>query len=254
MAFKFASLGSGSSGNATLVSWRDTHILVDCGFGLREAQKRIERFGVHLSELAAIIVTHEHADHIKGVPPIARKFGTPVYMTVGTYYSRDLGRVPELRLIYNYEPFAIGEVAVQPVAVPHDAREPAQFVLRCQHRQFGVLTDLGSITPHLINAFSGCDALLLEANHDRQMLADGPYPPSLKARVAGAWGHLSNEQTVELLQQLDTSRLQHLVVGHISRKNNSVALAQQALARIQKPLGEVYYACQDDGFEWLQLC
>lgn len=250
---RFASLGSGSSGNGTLVSHGDTHLLIDCGFSLKDAQRRIERLGLCLSQLSAVLVTHEHADHIKGVPALARKHGTAVYMTPGTFHSRDLGRIPELRLIHNYESFSVGELQVQPVAVPHDAREPAQFVFRTDGKSLGVLTDLGSVTSHVIDAYDGCVALLVEANHDRQMLAEGPYPPSLKSRVSSPWGHLSNEQTVSLLQQMDTSALKHLVVGHISQKNNSLDLAKRALGTVGKTLGSVYYACQEQGFDWIDL-
>lgn len=253
MTIKFASLGSGSSGNATLVSHQQTHVLIDCGFSLKEAQRRIERLGLCLSRLSAVLVTHEHGDHLRGVPALARKHGIPIYMTPGTYHSRDLGRIPQLHLINNYQPFTVGELEIQPVAVPHDAREPAQFVFRHGGAALGILTDLGSVTTHVLDAYDGCQALLVEANHDRQMLASGPYPPSLKNRVASAWGHLSNDQTVALLQQMDTSQLRHLVVGHISRKNNTLDLARQALATVGKSLGEVYYACQDDGFDWIEL-
>lgn len=253
MSIKFASLGSGSSGNATLVSHEDTHILIDCGFSLKEAQRRTERLGLCLSRLSAVLVTHEHSDHLKGVPALARKHRIPVYMTPGTYHSRELGRIPELHLIHNYQEFTIGDLQIQPVAVPHDAREPAQFIFRHDGSTLGILTDLGSVTPHVLDAYDGCSALLLEANHDRQMLASGPYPPSLKSRVASPWGHLSNEQTAALLQQMDTSKLRHLVVGHISRKNNSLELARKALAAVDKSLGEIYYACQDDGFDWIEL-
>jgi phosphoribosyl 1,2-cyclic phosphodiesterase len=253
MTFRFASLGSGSSGNATLVSDGDTHILIDCGFSIKETQRRIERLGLCLSSIAAVLVTHEHSDHLKGVPALARKYAMPVYMTPGTYHSRDLGPLPDVRLIHNYEAFGVGQLHVQPVAVPHDAKEPAQFILRKGKVALGILTDLGSVTTHVLEAYDGCQALLLEANHDRQMLAQGPYPPSLKTRVAGPWGHLSNEQTVALLEQMDTSQLRHLVVGHISRKNNSVELAQRALAKVSKSLGAIYYACQDEGFDWIEL-
>lgn len=250
---RFASLGSGSNGNATIVSYRDTHILVDCGFSARETQRRLERLGLCLTRVAAVVVTHEHSDHIRGVPMVARRQGMPVFMTTGTYHSRDFGRIPDLRLIRAGESFAIGPVVVLPVPVAHDAREPVQYIFECQGRTLGILTDLGSFDDRLISAYYTCDGLLLEANHDRAMLASGPYPASLKRRVAGPWGHLSNEQTVALLELLDTSRLQHLVVGHISRKNNSLALAQAALAKVTKPLRNIAYACQDEGFGWLEL-
>lgn len=254
MALKFASLGSGSSGNATLISDDETYILLDCGFSVKEASRRMQRLGVELPQLSAVVVTHEHGDHIKGVPALSRKLGIPTYMTSGTFHSRDLGRIPDLRLIHNYQAFSVNDIQLTPVAVPHDAREPAQFLFSCKKgTTLGVLTDFGSITTHTVEAYSGCDGLLLEANHDRMMLAYGPYPSSLKARVSGPWGHLSNEQTAAFLQEMDTSKLQHLVVGHISSKNNTLEKAKQALSSVAKNLGKVCYACQDQGFGWLYL-
>lgn len=250
---RFASLGSGSSGNATVVSDGHTHILIDCGFSARETDRRLRRLQLDLPSISAVVVTHEHGDHIRGVPLIARKCGLPVYMTPGTYHARSLGAIPHLQLIRNCESFRLGNITVQPVPVPHDAREPVQFLFFCAGKKLGVLTDLGSVNQAVLDAYQACDALLVEANHDRQMLASGPYPLALKRRVAGPWGHLSNEQTAALLEQIDTSCLQHLVVGHISRKNNSLALAQAALASLTKPLSIAAFACQDEGFGWLEL-
>lgn len=250
---RFASLGSGSSGNATVVSDGQTHILIDCGFSARETDRRLQRLQLNLPSISAVVVTHEHSDHIRGVPMIARKCSLPVYMTPGTYHARSLGAIPHLLLIRNCEAFSIGNIRVQPVPVPHDAREPVQFLFFCAGRKLGVLTDLGSVNQAVIDAYQACDALLVEANHDRQMLASGPYPLMLKRRVGGPWGHLSNDQTAALLEQIDTSCLQHLVVGHISRKNNSLALAQAALAKLTKPLTVAAFACQDEGFGWLEV-
>lgn len=265
---RFASLGSGSGGNATLVCCGDTRVLIDCGFGVRETERRLARLQVEPGSLDAVLVTHEHSDHIKGVAAVARKYGTPVFMTRGTYVSRNFGHIPSLHLIENYQSFSVGNITVQPVAVPHDAREPAQYVLTFNGRRLGILTDLGSVTSHVVDAFDGCDGLLVEANHDPAMLAAGPYPAFLKARVASPWGHLSNQQTAGLLQQLDIRRLQHLVVGHISRKNNSLECAAQSLeavlGKIAAPAADalgagvsafnkIHYACQDEGFDWLDI-
>jgi phosphoribosyl 1,2-cyclic phosphodiesterase len=137
--------------------------------------------------------------------------------------------------------------------VPHDAREPAQFVFEYAGLRLGILTDLGSITPHVEAAYQACDAMLLEANHDPFMLASGSYPPSLKQRVGGQWGHLSNQQAAGFLRRLDTARLQHLVVAHISRQNNSLSAAQAALAPVTQAVQQVTYACQDQGFDWLAV-
>lgn len=253
MSLRFASLGSGSGGNGTVVSDGHTHILIDCGFSMREAQRRIARLGLCLSALAAVLVTHEHSDHLKGVAIIARKHRLPLYMTPGTFAGRDHGAIPDLRLIHNFQPFSVGAIDVQPVSVPHDAREPTQFVFRCQQWQLGLLTDLGSVTPQITAAYAGCHALLIEANHDPEMLSRGPYPDFLKRRVGGPYGHLSNHQAIGFLQDLDTGSLQHLVLAHLSRKNNSVDLVKEALLRVKKPLGQIHYACQDQGLGWLAV-
>ena len=252
---KFASLGSGSSGNATLVTDGETLLMVDCGFGIKETVKRMARLDVEPQQIDAIVVTHEHADHIKGVAPLARKFNIPVYMTRGTYLAKRFGDFPELQLIENYQQFAIADIGVIPVAVPHDAREPAQYIFRSQNIKLGVLTDLGKITPHIIMAYRFCQGLLVEANHDLEMLRAGPYPPMLKYRVGGDWGHLNNGQTAEFLDAVGLDSVQQLVVGHISVQNNSVACANRVLEPVIKrnPQLGVHYACQDQGFGWIEL-
>lgn len=251
---RFASLGSGSSGNATVVAAGDTHVLIDCGFSLREAGKRLARLGLDVRGISAILVTHEHTDHSKGVASFAERLGTPVYMTQGT---RRVLRGWDDKLGYNPieagSVFRLGELQVAAVPVPHDAGEPVQFVFRHNGLKLGVLTDLGSLTPRVIQAYDGCHGLLLEANYDPDLLASGPYPYFLQRRISGRLGHLSNEQAVELLLRLDTSQLRQLVMGHLSRKNNTLAKVQAALARVTKPIGQIAYACQDGGFDWRDL-
>ncbi|MES2674713.1 MAG: MBL fold metallo-hydrolase [Pseudomonadota bacterium] len=253
MQLRFASLGSGSRGNSTLVEWGEGALLIDCGFSVKETELRLLRLGKAASDLTAILVTHEHSDHIKGVAALARRHKIPVYITPGTYYSRDMGELPVLNLIHAYTPFVLKGLNVIPVAVPHDAREPAQFVFEYAGLRLGILTDLGSITPHVEASYQACDALVLEANHDPFMLASGSYPPSLKQRVGGQWGHLSNQQAAGFLQRLNTQQLQHLVVAHISQKNNSLDLARAALAPVTRDIKQVTYACQDQGFDWLAV-
>ncbi len=250
---RFASLGSGSKGNSTLIEWSGGSLLLDCGFSVKETEARLQRLGRSASNLTAVVVTHEHTDHIKGVAALARRYKMPVYMTPGTFHSKDHGQIPELRLIETYQRFNLAGLEVEPVAVPHDAREPAQFVFRCNGVSLGVLTDLGNISPHVERCYCDCDALVLEANHDPMMLAGGPYPPSLKQRVGGLWGHLSNQQAAGFLQRVDTARLQHLVVAHISQKNNSLALVREVIEPLVVSVGNTVYACQDEGFDWLEV-
>ncbi|MFT5083672.1 MAG: phosphoribosyl 1,2-cyclic phosphodiesterase [Lentisphaeria bacterium] len=253
MLLKFASLGSGSSGNATLIDYDDCLLMVDCGFSAKETERRMLRLGCDPKNLSAILVTHEHSDHIKGVGPLSRKYNIPVYMTEGTFASRSYGVLENLKVIRNYLAFSIGGLHVRPIPVPHDAQEPSQFVFESNGLKLGILTDLGSITTHVIEAYQGCDGLLVEANHDIAMLANGPYPPSLKSRVSGAWGHLNNQQTIELLSYLDVHTIQQLVIGHISRKNNSLAQVKSDMQVLNGHISNIHFACQDEGFDWIEL-
>lgn len=250
---RYASLGSGSQGNATLIVSGDTRVLVDCGFTAKEAAKRLQRLGCSPESLSAVLVTHEHGDHIKGVGPLARKYNLPVYMTPGTYHQGKVGNLPQLNLIEGYRAFQINQITVQPVAVPHDAREPAQFVFRAQGLALGLLTDLGSLSEHVVEQYRCCHGLILEANHDPHLLAIGPYPPSLKQRVSGQWGHLSNAQALSFLEQIGGQHLKQLVVAHISQKNNCLDLVQREFAPWVERLPQVLFACQEQGFSWLDL-
>ena len=170
---QFSSLGSGSKGNGTLIRNDDCMLLVDCGFTLKQTLKRLARLSVSADQLDAIIVTHEHGDHLGGVGPLARKYQLPVYMTPGTYRSRNIGVLPDVVLIKNYQPFSITSINITIVAVPHDASVPAQLVFEVTDLRLGILTDLGSITPHVDMHYQSCDGLVLEANHDSLMLASG---------------------------------------------------------------------------------
>ena len=192
---RFASLGSGSQGNALVVACGATRVLLDCGFGIAETAARLQRLGLTPDELAAIVVTHEHEDHIGGVARLARRFSIPVWLTHGTLrgFEALLEGVP-LRVIEGYRAFEVGGIRVEPYPVPHDAREPAQFVFGDGQRRIGVLTDAGESTRHIEKVLSGCDALVLECNHDSGMLARSSYPARVRERIAGRLGHLDIEQ------------------------------------------------------------
>jgi phosphoribosyl 1,2-cyclic phosphodiesterase len=248
---RFASLGSGSRGNATLVEYQTTLVMIDCGFSCRETEHRMARLESHPSELAGLLVTHEHGDHVRGVAPLARKYGFPVWLTRGTRHMLRDADMPHLRSFDAATRIDIGELQIQPFTVPHDAREPCQFAVQAGDRRLGLLTDTGRMTPHIIESLTACDALLLECNHDADMLAGGPYSRSLKQRVAGPLGHLSNDQAADLLTRLDISRLQHLVAAHLSGKNNQPALARTALATaIDCEPDWIGIADQETGLDW----
>jgi phosphoribosyl 1,2-cyclic phosphodiesterase len=248
---RFASLGSGSRGNATLIQHNGTCLLVDCGFSMKETEARLLKLGSSAEALDAILVTHEHGDHINGVGALARKYKLPVWATGGTFAADRLGERIEKNRICSHTTFAIGDIEVQPFPVPHDAREPSQFVFGNGDKRLGLLTDVGSRTPHLEAQLSACDALILECNHDVNLLANGEYPPSLKRRVGGDLGHLSNVQAADILQRLDTSKLTQLVAAHLSEKHNTPELAQAALAEVMGCSSDwVAVADQQTGLGW----
>ena len=251
---RFASLGSGSEGNGLVVEAGATRVLMDCGFGLADSVARLARLGLQPADLAGIVVTHEHSDHIGGVGRLARKHGLPVWLTAGTLVmAQDLDGVA-VQVIDSHAAFAVDGLEIQPFPVPHDAREPVQFVFGDGNRRLGVLTDAGCSTPHIEAMLECIDALVLECNHDATMLENGPYPVSLKRRVGGRFGHLENGQSAALLDKLKHDKLQCVMAAHVSRKNNTAALAQRALAQVLDCADEdVRVACQATGFEWIRL-
>lgn len=249
---RFASLGSGSAGNALLVEHGATCLMLDCGFGLRETVARLLRLGRAPSDLAGILVTHEHGDHVAGVFRLARKFGLPVWMTHGTWAGcREADSELDLRIIDSHRSLSIGDLEVLPFPVPHDAREPVQFVFSGSGVRLGVLTDIGEPTAHVCEMLSGCAGLVLEFNHDAEMLERSAYPVSLKRRIAGRYGHLENSVAAKLLGRIDCSRLQTLVAAHLSERNNRPELAVGAVARaLGCPDEWVGVASPDYGFDW----
>jgi phosphoribosyl 1,2-cyclic phosphodiesterase len=250
---RFAYLGSGSRGNAAIVESGDTRILLDCGFTLRETEARLARLGLDADALSGVLLTHEHSDHMSGIGPLARRYGLPVWMTRGTgrAIANRAGTLPDVRHFDPHENFEIGDLQLHPFPVPHDALEPAQFVFSDGDVRLGVLTDIGRPTAHVESMLSGCDALALECNHDRAMLARGPYPQSLKTRIGGGEGHLDNDSAAELLGRIDSTRLQHLIAVHLSETNNLPTLAQAALAgALGCGADFVQVADQEAGLSW----
>ena len=254
---RFASLGSGSEGNALLISATSgstaTTVMLDCGFGLREAESRLSHLQIDPKQLSGIIVTHEHQDHVGGVFRLARRHKIPVWLTHGSLEAvREEAVGVTVHICRDSEPFAIGDLEIQPYTVPHDAREPVQYTATDGVCKLGVLTDAGHATPHLINALSACDSLVLEFNHDTDMLAQSVYPTWLKARIGGQLGHLSNQQSAEILQSLDRSRLKRVIAAHLSQKNNSPEKVWSAIDEVRRSSEiEVVIADQAAGFAWL---
>ncbi len=252
---RFASLGSGSEGNALVVQAGASTVMIDCGFGVKETLRRCARIGLAPEKIDAIVITHEHSDHVGGAPRLARRFDIPVWLTFGTLSateSRWDGCT--LRGFDSHDAFLVGDLEVQPFPVPHDAREPAQMTVSDGTRRLGVLTDVGETTAHIEASLADCDALFLEANHCEDLLFSSNYPPSLKARIAGRFGHLSNRASAELLARIAGHRLQRVVAAHLSRQNNRADLAQAAFAQaLGGELDDIFVASQDDGIGWISL-
>ena len=252
---RFASLGSGSKGNATLVETKNTCVMIDCGFSIKDVVRRLECLGKSPQDLNAILVTHEHSDHWKGVIPLAQRYSIDVFVTPGCLRAvgLDVSSYAGINLIESDRCFDIGDLKVHPATVPHDAREPVQFLFFNANHKLGILTDLGSVPPYISHLYGDCDGLIVEANHDINMLEEGSYPRFLKDRVASAWGHLNNDQTASLVADLDQERVQHIVIAHISQANNDLDRVKNSIQSVYGGTGNIYYATQDEGFDWLEI-
>lgn len=229
---RFTTLASGSRGNALLVEHDDTLLMVDCGLPCRDVEQRLAAVGRSGDDVAALLVTHEHTDHLRGVGAFARRYGTPVLATHGT--GRALaasagGADLDVEPISTRRPLSIGAIDVEPFPVPHDAREPCQFAFAAGGRRLGLLTDSGHVTRHILERLDGCDALALECNHDVDSLVRGSYPPSVKARVGSPYGHLSNAQAASLVADILHGGLQWVLAMHVSERNNSREHVEEAL-------------------------
>lgn len=249
-----ASLGSGSSGNATLVRAGDTTLLVDCGFTLKESLKRMASLGVAPSDLTAVLISHEHSDHVKGIGPLSRKFGVPIYLTHGTFGRLRDDRLIAYELFHAHAPFTLGNIEVDPFPTPHDAAESCQFVFRHAGASFVVATDMGVCTPYILSKLTGVNGVLIECNYDDEMLRNGPYPYSLQQRIRGNFGHLGNTQAGPVVRSIDHPGLQWILLGHLSEKNNTEDCARGAvLASVPKSADRVEVLKQHSASRWYEI-
>ncbi|MGH9489729.1 MAG: MBL fold metallo-hydrolase [Terriglobales bacterium] len=225
-------LGSGSGGNCTVISTTRTTLMLDAGFSRRETRRRMAVAGL-TGPVHAVLVSHEHQDHVQGLRLLAAEFAAPVYGNAGTRAALgpEAGRVTRWESFCSGTPFTIGDIEVTPVPVPHDAAEPVAFTFRCEGVKLGFVTDLGGLTPTVEAALEGCDGLVFEANHDLEMLKTGPYAWALKERVLSPLGHLSNDAMAAYLARAFDGAAAHLVLAHLSAQNNVPALALLAAER-----------------------
>jgi phosphoribosyl 1,2-cyclic phosphodiesterase len=259
---RFKSLGSGSSGNATLVEAQSgshtSRLLIDCGIRLRDLEARLIEAGTCAEDLDAIFITHEHGDHIGCARSFVKRYSTPLWMSQGTWLAVSDEAWATHQHLLNVArdgcKIEIGALEALPFTVPHDAREPLQ--LRCSdgHRHLGIATDLGHASAHVIHALQGCHALLLEANHDPGLLQASSYPSFLKQRVAGPWGHLANHAAADLLARIKHEQLSYVLAAHLSERNNTPELARTSLS---EALGchpsDIDIADPMSGSQWAQV-
>ena len=232
---RFCSIASGSSGNCIFAGSGRSSVLVDAGLSGIRIERGLNEIEMSLREVDAVLVTHEHSDHVRGVGVLARKYGLPIYATAGTAekISKDntIGKIPEgmLRIIHADEAFSVGDLWVKPFAISHDAAEPVGFRIEHEGRAAAVATDMGCYTDYIVKNLKNLDVLLLEANHDVRMLEAGPYPYYLKRRILSDHGHLSNETSVQLLGKLLNDGVRHVFLGHLSKENNYEELAYETV-------------------------
>ena len=247
---RLCSIASGSSGNCIYVGSDATHLLIDVGISGKRTEQGLKELGISPKELDGILITHEHADHISGLGVISRKYGVPIYATRGTVEEmkrcRSLGKVDEelFHPIQADKKFTIKDLIVDPMRISHDAAEPVAYRIRYGDKKVAVATDLGFFNDYIVECLKGMDALLLEANHDVNMLQVGPYPYYLKQRILGERGHLSNENCGRQLSRILHDKLQGIVLGHLSQENNLPELAYETV-RVEVTLGDNPYKADD---------
>jgi phosphoribosyl 1,2-cyclic phosphodiesterase len=273
---RYKNLSSGSTGNATLIeasnlSGKPSYVLVDCGMRLSRLLELLALADVSPTQIDAIFITHEHSDHIGCVTQLASRYNIPVWASQGTHaalqdiQSKLRTKQPtHSQLVPGFESLVriasdtcsieINGLQLNPFTVPHDAREPLQLTCTDGNAKLGILTDLGHASRHVIDSIAGCHALLLESNHDEEMLSNSKYPAFLKARVGGDFGHLSNAQAAEVLRNVMHGNLRHVSAAHLSQQNNHPALAQSALSEVLGCMpAEILAACPETGIPWLTV-
>ena len=233
MSLFISSLNSGSNGNCYYIGNQEEAILIDGGISCRETEKRLKRLGLSLKKVKAIFVSHEHGDHIHGVPAISKKYQVPVYITAGTLNNGNIDLKEDLTKTFRaYEPITIGNLSVTAFPKFHDASDPHSFIVASNTVKVGVFTDIGVPCEHVKKHFEQCHAAFLEANYDEELLNSGGYPVYLKERIRGDKGHLSNDQAMQLFTGHKPPFMSHLFLSHLSRDNNSPKIVKELFTKI----------------------
>lgn len=252
---QFASLGSGSAGNSFVVKQNKSLLMIDCGFAIQDIVSRLDRLNEFPENITGILLTHEHEDHVKGAFKLANKYKIPIWLSYGTYKMCAKHMIKsyeiDLNIIDSHNTFEIEDFVIQPFPVPHDAREPTQFTLSDGNHKLGILTDTGSSTPHIEKMLQQLDALIIEFNHDLNLLESSEYTYSLKKRISGKLGHLDNQTAAEILGKIQFKQLKHLVAAHLSETNNTEELVKEVIVdKIGCERDWIKIATQGDGTSW----
>lgn len=248
--FLFASLGSGSEGNSFLIKTDKTIFMVDCGFNYKETEKRLSELGLTFSDINHILITHEHEDHIRAIKMIIKKEKIQISCSYGT--AKKIGIVDEVNIINPGDILVDNDLQVEVVPVPHDAREPCHYVFKKDTLKIGIITDFGSLTPKIIESYSNLNYLVVEANHDANLLMKSSYPTSLKNRIFGKLGHANNDLTFDLISQIKKDKLKKIIFCHLSKQNNQKEIIKHTVKEYFDKF-KCEFISQENIFNWSEI-
>jgi phosphoribosyl 1,2-cyclic phosphodiesterase len=248
--FLFASLGSGSEGNSFLIKTDKTIFMVDCGFNYKETENRLSELGLTFSDINHILITHEHEDHMRAIKMIIKKEKIQISCSYGT--AKKIGIVDEVNIINPGDIVVDNDLQVEVVPVPHDAREPCHYVFKKDTLKIGIITDFGSLTPRIIESYSNLNYLVVEANHDANLLMKSSYPTSLKNRIFGKLGHANNDLTFDLISQIKKDKLKKIIFCHLSKQNNQKEIIKHTVKEYFDKF-QCEFISQENIFNWSEI-
>lgn len=248
--FLFASLGSGSEGNSFLIKTDKTIFMVDCGFNYKETENRLSELGLTFSDINHILITHEHEDHMRAIKMIIKKEKIQISCSYGT--AKKIGIVDEVNIINPGDTLVDNDLQVKVVPVPHDAREPCHYVFKKDTLKIGIITDFGSLTPKIIESYSNLNYLVVEANHDANLLMKSSYPTSLKNRIFGKLGHANNDLTFDLISQIKKDKLKKIIFCHLSKQNNQKEIIKHTVKEYFDKF-KCEFISQENIFNWSEI-